>query len=138
MRPTTAAASTRRLISSIVVVIFQDGISVHCSRRSISDNSPMCPAANSSPIACTTAPLPGLDVELLIVPWFEGEALGDFNALDRATNDELSRALSSGEFAARAFDLFVTPLSDPAWKPRRVALIGAGPRAGLSVGLARR
>ena len=98
----------------------------------------MCPAANSSPIACTTAPLPGLDVELLIVPWFEGEALGDFNALDRATNDELSRALSSGEFAARAFDLFVTPLSDPAWKPRRVALIGAGPRAGLSVGLARR
>ena len=78
------------------------------------------------PIACTAAALSVLDVDLLVVPWFEGEGLGAFADLDRATGGELGRALAALEFVAHPFDTFITPITGSGWKPRRVALVGGG------------
>src|SRR5206468_490320 len=58
--------------------------------------------------------------------------------LDAASGGEIGRALASKEFAARAYDLFVTPVVDGSWRVRRVALIGAGARAEFSSDVARR
>ena len=87
---------------------------------------------------CLFRPLEEVDVDLLVLPWFEGEAVGAFAALDQASAGELTRALASGEFPAKPFDLFVTPVVDQAWKPGRVALIGAGRDGAFTPGLARR
>ena len=93
---------------------------------------------NSPRVFCTTSTLPDVDADLLVVPWFDGEALGVFDALNRATGNELSRALLSGEFAARPFDTFFAPIADGHWKPRRAAFVGAGSAAGFTTGMARR
>ncbi len=98
----------------------------------------MATQTNSSAISCTTAPLSHLDVDLLVVPWFEGESLGAFAALNQATGTEMARSLSSKEFASRPYDLFVTPVMDAAWKARRVALLGAGQLAEYTTAVARR
>ena len=93
---------------------------------------------NPAALQCTSAPLPLVDVDLLIVPWFEGEALGRFEALNQAVGKEIARALSSREFAARPFDLFGAPVRESSWKPKRVLLIGAGPIDAYSTSMARR
>jgi leucyl aminopeptidase len=72
------------------------------------------------------------------VPWFEGESPAIFPGLDAATAGEVRRALESGEFAARPFDLFLTPVIDRAWRPRRIAMIGAGREQSFTWLLARR
>jgi leucyl aminopeptidase len=95
-------------------------------------------ATPTLPIAILNAPLQAVDADLLVVPWFEGEALGRFTELDRATGSELSRALAAREFAAKPFELFVTPIVDRAWKARRVALVGAGRESAFDSGLARK
>jgi leucyl aminopeptidase len=95
-------------------------------------------ASVASSIASTTAPLATVDVDLLLVPWFEKEGAAELPGLNEAAGGEITRALESKEFAARPFDLFVTPMVDRAWKPRRLALIGAGPRASFTPALARR
>ena len=98
----------------------------------------MASQANSTAISCTTAPLSHVDVDLLVVPWFEGESLGAFEALNQATGAEMARSLSSKEFASRPYDLFLTPVMHAAWKARRVALLGAGPVAAYTTAVARR
>jgi leucyl aminopeptidase len=79
-----------------------------------------------------------VDVDLLVVPWFEGEPPDRVEGLDRACAGELGRALRSREFAARPFDLFVTPLVESGCKARRVAAVGAGPEPAFDAGVARR
>ena len=86
----------------------------------------------------TTAPLSTVDVDLIVVPWFEDERPRRSPALDRAAGGELARALASKEFAARLFDQFVAPVVDRSWKARRVLLVGAGPHAGFDTATARR
>ncbi len=86
----------------------------------------MTPAAASSPIGCSSGPLSAIDTDLLVVPWFEDEGLGAVPELDGPTSGEVARALASKEFGARAYDLFMTPVTDGSWRPRRVALAGAG------------
>ena len=92
----------------------------------------------SPPIACTSAELSVIDVDFLVVPWFEGDAPGAVAGLDRATGGEIARALSSKEFSARPFDQLIVPTSDSGWKARRVALVGAGVLAAFTAALARR
>jgi len=104
---------------------------------SFSDNISM-PSLPTAPIAIVAAPLSQVDADLLVVPWFEGESLGAFAGLNQAAGNELARALASKEFGARPFDLFVTPLADGSWKPKRVALVGAGTIEAFTSGLARR
>jgi leucyl aminopeptidase len=98
----------------------------------------MAPATDAPSIACTEAPLSAVDVDLLIVPWFEHDAPGAVAGLDRATGGEIARGLASKEFGGRLFDLFTTPVTDRSWKAQRVALIGAGPVADFDSGLARK
>jgi leucyl aminopeptidase len=88
-------------------------------------------------ITCTAAPLSDLDADLLVIPWFEQEGPDAFGELDRATGGEISRALASKEFTAKPFELFVTRLTDPRWKARRVGLCGAGRRERFDIGVAR-
>ncbi len=92
----------------------------------------------SVPIACSSGPVADIDADLLVLPWFEGERLDSVPGLDQATAGELARALASEEFAAKPFDLYFAPVSAGGWRPRRVALIGAGPRASFGAVLARR
>jgi leucyl aminopeptidase len=89
-------------------------------------------------IACVTAPAATVDVDLLIVPWFEKEAPGVVPGLNDASGGEIARALSSREFAAGPFDVFVTPVPDQKWRPRRILLMGAGARGSFTPGLARK
>ena len=98
----------------------------------------MAPATDAPSIACSEASLSAVDVDLLIIPWFEQDTPGAVAGLDRATGGEIARGLTSKEFGGRLFDLFTTPVTDRSWKAQRVALIGAGPVADFDSGLARK
>jgi leucyl aminopeptidase len=82
--------------------------------------------APTADILCSADPLAELDTELLIVPWAEGASYDILPDLDRATGGELGRALAATEFRGRPYELFLAPLTDVQWKPRRVMLVGAG------------
>ena len=86
----------------------------------------MSPAPVSTPIACSNGPLSGTDADLLVVPWSQGDAIDAVHGLDAATGGELGRALTSKEFQAKPYELFLTPITDAAWRARRVAIIGSG------------
>jgi leucyl aminopeptidase len=105
------------------------------THRAFGDNVRMPAATN--PINCVTAPLETVDVDLLIVPWFEGEHPGRFGALDKAIGGELSRALASREFSGRTFDSFGAPIVDRSWKARRVLFVGLGKDATFEPRVAR-
>jgi len=96
----------------------------------------MSTTATSRSIACVGGPLSGVAADLLIVPWFEDSAT--LSDLDQATGGEIGRALSSKEFQAKPFEIFVTPITDRQWSARRVALIGAGRAAGSNGDLIRK
>jgi leucyl aminopeptidase len=95
-------------------------------------------ATTSSVIACSGAPLQTVECDFLVVPWLDGEPASAVPALDAATGGELGRAIVSKEFSPRAYELFVTPVVDRAWRARRVAVIGAGVRADFTTDLLRR
>jgi leucyl aminopeptidase len=76
--------------------------------------------------------------EMLALVCFEKEGRLDWAGLDQATGGEASRALASGEFSAKPYELFVTPTVDGRWKARRVALLGAGARADYTMDRARK
>jgi leucyl aminopeptidase len=80
-----------------------------------------------------------IDTDILAVPVFEGEELGaDLRALDGATGGALVAALDSRELQGRLYELFVTPVTGGGWRARRVAFVGAGPRAEYSTERVRR
>jgi leucyl aminopeptidase len=88
-------------------------------------------AANLSMLRCIFTPLPAVEVDVLVVPLFEGRALdGAAAAADAATGGELARALQSREFSGKSCEIFITPVTDRSWKPRRLALVGLGPADG--------
>jgi leucyl aminopeptidase len=102
------------------------------------DNTGMPPAVRSAPVLLSTAAASTIDVDLLVVPWFEADAPAALPSVDQATGGELARALAASEFRACAFDLFITPVSDGGWKARRIAFIGAGRVGSFDTGVARR
>jgi leucyl aminopeptidase len=104
----------------------------------ISDNTEMSVEIVAPPIACLDVPPEGVDADLLVVPWFVGDAPSRVSGLDAAVGGEASRALLSGEFAAGLFDLFLTPITGGNWKARRLALIGAGKTFDFSTDVARK
>jgi leucyl aminopeptidase len=73
-------------------------------------------------------PLSGVDVDLLIVPWFEGEGIEAEPGVDSATGGEIARALTTKEFQAKRYEMFLAPVTDREWRARRIALIGGGKR----------
>ena len=77
------------------------------------------PASETPSIACQFGALPSVTVDLLVLPWFEGQSAESFEGLDAATAGEIERALASDEFAGRPYELFVTPLVEQGWSARR-------------------
>src|SRR5262245_21930293 len=68
--------------------------------NSMSDNSEMISTMNSAPYISTTGTLSAVDVELLVIPWFEGEdpnAVPGLPGVNEATGGEIRRALVSKE-----------------------------------------
>jgi leucyl aminopeptidase len=92
----------------------------------------------SPSISCTGAPIQTIDVDVLIVPWFEGDGPAAVPELDTASGGEISRAIGSKEFSGRAYDFFVSTISDSSWRARRVVLAGAGQRATFGADSVRR
>lgn len=86
---------------------------------------------------CTTASLQALEVDLLVIPWFEDDRPDAFGALDQAVGGEIGRVLASKEFVARPFELCISRVIDGAWRPRRVMLFGAGRRERFHTTVAR-
>ena len=92
----------------------------------------MCPAQLTTPIAYTRDPLAGIDTDLIVVPWFEGEPPTAVADLDAASGGEIARAIGAKEFQSKPYELFLTQTADRGWRARRIALIGAGRRADFS------
>jgi leucyl aminopeptidase len=87
-------------------------------------------SASSVSLSLASGSPASIETDLLVVPAFEGEAFADVMPdLDAAASGEIRRAQMSNELATRPFEFFVTPLSAGRWKPRRIAVAGAG-RAG--------
>ncbi|PYR93519.1 MAG: leucyl aminopeptidase [Acidobacteria bacterium] len=87
----------------------------------------------SSAVRLIAAPPAQVDVDLLVVPLFEGEPIAEsLNGLDSATSGEASRAVTSGELKGRPYDFFFTPVTSE-WKARRIALVGAGRASELTL-----
>jgi leucyl aminopeptidase len=79
-------------------------------------------------VTLSTAPASQGSSDLLVIPAFEQDDLSDLAGLDAATGGEVSRALASGEFRGKLYELFFTPAGREGWNARRVVLVGAGPR----------
>ena len=84
-------------------------------------------SAFKTPDVALTARRPQeLDTDLLVAPVFESAGTGDTDWLDEACGGGVTRARASGEFRGRLYDTFIATVTSPAWKARRVMLIGAG------------
>ena len=79
-----------------------------------------------------------LDAELLVVPCFDDDDLADEAGLDAACGGEIARARTRGEFTGKAYEVFVATVTQPGWRARRVALVGAGSRSEMGPGVLRR
>ena len=93
---------------------------------------------SNSSIALRIQPLASVETDLLVVPWFEGDSPASVPGLDGAVAGEVARSLETGEFAARPYEIFLTPITDRSWTPKRLALVGAGTQVSFDPGLARR
>src|SRR5262245_25610960 len=98
----------------------------------------MSEAVKTAQIACTSVPLSRVDVDVLIVPCFEGEPPSAIPGLDDAIGGELQRAMAAREFEGRPHEFMLTAVADRTWAARRVALVGAGRLAEFTGDLARR
>ncbi|MBM3777438.1 MAG: hypothetical protein FJW23_04240, partial [Acidimicrobiia bacterium] len=79
-----------------------------------------------------------IDTDLLVVPLFEDDDLGDVPGLDGASGGEVSAARQRGEVTGKPFEVFVSSLALSGGRRRRFALVGAGRRADWSGERARR
>jgi leucyl aminopeptidase len=82
--------------------------------------------------------MPAVDVELVVVPWFEHEPPSGVAGVDGALAGEISRALASKEFTGRPYELFGGVVLESDWKARRILLVGAGPAPDFNTNMARR
>jgi leucyl aminopeptidase len=78
-------------------------------------------------VGVTTRQAREIDADLVVVPVFEEDDLGDIADLDAASGGEINRARGRGEFKGKLFDVFSVQVRD--WKTSRIVLVGAGSRA---------
>src|SRR5258705_7209022 len=76
--------------------------------------------------------------DLLVIPVFEDDDLGDEPDLDRASGGEYAGARQRREFRGKPFEQLFTPLAGDGWKARRALWIGAGSRADVTTERLRR
>jgi leucyl aminopeptidase len=81
-------------------------------------------------ISVTTVTPSSVQTDLLVVPVFEGDTFTDLPALHEATGRTIEQAITAGEFKAKLYELFITPLNG--WGAPRVAVVGAGARAAFT------
>jgi leucyl aminopeptidase len=84
------------------------------------------------------SPLSSVDADWLFLPVSRAETSLAVEDADAATGGELTRAIASGEFKAKSYHVFVTPVTRADWRARRVALVGAGDAAQFGPDLLRR
>ncbi len=82
--------------------------------------------ASDCRIDVVAAPVSAVDTDLLIIPAFEEDDLSDVPGLDDATGGEIARALVTREVRGKAYEVFLTPVTQTGWRPRRLAVVGAG------------
>ena len=86
------------------------------------------PIVHKTPsLGLTSGRASDIDCDLLIIPAFEDDDVGDEAGLDEASGGEIGRARSRGEFRGKAGDLLMTAVRG--WQSSRVALVGVGPRS---------
>jgi leucyl aminopeptidase len=93
---------------------------------------------SSSAMHCSGAPLGASDSDWLVIPWFEGEGPSAVATADAAAGGDLARAIASGEFTGKPYELFIAPIADRSWRARRIVLIGGGDHKEYSSDLARK
>jgi leucyl aminopeptidase len=79
-----------------------------------------------------------LDADLLVIPVFDDDNLGDEPELDRASGGEYGAARRRREFGGKPFEQLFTALSGDGWKARRALWVGAGSRGELTTERLRR
>ncbi len=99
---------------------------------------PIDPSSDTPAVGVHTDGLASLETGALVLPTFESDDLADVPSLDAATGSQTSRAISSGEFRGKLFELFQAPIQDASWHASRVILVGAGPRAEFTLDRARK
>jgi len=92
----------------------------------------------SQAIGCTGLPFSLVDADLLVIPWFEEEGPAAVPGIDAASGGDVARALQSKEFVGRSYDIFSTGVTDPAWRVRRIVVVGAGKRPGFGTDVGRK
>jgi leucyl aminopeptidase len=88
----------------------------------------MPPTVSYATVALKSQRPADVETDILFIPLFEGENPSSVPGLDEASEGAVGRAVESGEFQGRAYDLFLTPVMGE-WHAARVALIGAGEAA---------
>ncbi|MCX6539376.1 MAG: leucyl aminopeptidase [Acidobacteria bacterium] len=92
----------------------------------------------SLPIEVVSTSASSLDVDTLVVPVFEGDAAAPMVGLGPVASRRVSEAIVSREFTAKPGTLFLTPVDDDAWRPRRIMLVGLGSRSSYTTDRSRR
>jgi leucyl aminopeptidase len=87
----------------------------------------MTVTARTAELVVRGGPPQGVDADVLAVPVFEDDTAGALAAVDAATGREVARVREAREFTGELYDIFLTPVVAESWRPRRVALVGAGP-----------
>ncbi len=83
-------------------------------------------------LALIGRPTGEVEADLLVIPVFEDDDLGDEAGLDPASGGEIARARERGEFKGKLFDVFTAAVTADGWKTPRALLVGAGRRAELT------
>jgi leucyl aminopeptidase len=94
---------------------------------------------DATQVRCCAEDLDTIEASMLWAPVFQTSD-GDetsLGRLDGVVGAALTRARTSGEFTGRLHDRFLTDVTDPTWRTRRVLLVGAGPRESYSPDVAR-
>ncbi len=93
------------------------------------------PVGTRATVEGIIAPLPALEADVLVVPIFEDDDLGDVAELAHCGED-FRRVRTNGEFTGAPYDLYFVALSG--WKARRALLVGAGKRGAWDIQRVRR
>ena len=98
--------------------------------------APMQTVHRTPAVRVISSPSRDIETDLLIVPAFEDDTLGDEAELDAATGGEIAGSRSRGEFKGKSCDVFLIGLRG--WRAPRVALVGIGSRKDFSTDQLRR
>ena len=92
----------------------------------------------SLPVGVAAAPLASLEVEVLVVPVFEGQAGPAWTLADAACEGRLTAALTSRAFQGKAYTTLASAVGAKSWRPVHVLVVGLGPRDSADLSHVRR